>query len=179
MLYAFGLERVGVLMGDLYFVNPDPDVGQEGAERGVRVEVRLLDRGPLQGSIYSAQPIAVARPVWRADLLESVDSPPGSLDRAHHHPAFQGWEPGKRVFDEALSARPVEWVGDRLSELETLLEQAGIDPEEVGPADAADLRATVPEILDVLRRLLDRVKAGELGRPPGQGPLEAARVGWL
>ena len=45
MLYAFGFDRIGVVVGDLYFVNPDPAPGQEGPERGVRLEVRLLERG--------------------------------------------------------------------------------------------------------------------------------------
>src|SRR5687768_3709445 len=65
VLYAFGFERVAVLVGDLYFVNPHPLEGQEGAERGVRLELRMLERRPLQGGIYSAQPIAVERPLWR------------------------------------------------------------------------------------------------------------------
>jgi hypothetical protein len=30
-------------MGDLYFIDPDPLPGQDGAERGVRLEVRLLE----------------------------------------------------------------------------------------------------------------------------------------
>ncbi|MGH3825762.1 MAG: hypothetical protein ACRDQX_01100 [Pseudonocardiaceae bacterium] len=34
MLYAFGFARIAVVMGDLYFVDPDPLPGQEGAERG-------------------------------------------------------------------------------------------------------------------------------------------------
>ena len=51
MLYAFGFERVGVLVGDLYHLDPRPARGQEGAERGVRVELRVLERGPLKGSI--------------------------------------------------------------------------------------------------------------------------------
>ena len=36
MLYVFGFERVGVLVGDLYFVDPRPAKGQDGAEHGVR-----------------------------------------------------------------------------------------------------------------------------------------------
>jgi hypothetical protein len=36
MLYAFGFERVGVVVCDLYFVNPRAARGQEGAEHGVR-----------------------------------------------------------------------------------------------------------------------------------------------
>jgi len=183
VLYAFGFERVGVVLSDLYFVDPDPGENQEGAERGVRLEVRVLERSELKGSIYSAQPIEVGRPIWRADLLESVEGPPGSFDRTHHHPAFRGWEPGKRVFVRELSARPVEWVGTRLSDLDELLGQAGVDPGEAGSADAADLRERVPEILEALRRLLDKVHAGELGRPPGDEPGDepaaSARTGWL
>ena len=61
MLYAFGFERIGVVVSDLYFVDPNPDPGQEGAEHGVRLEVRLLGQGELRGSIYSARPIEVGR----------------------------------------------------------------------------------------------------------------------
>jgi hypothetical protein len=180
MLYAFGFERVGVVVSDLYFVNPRPEPGQEGPERGVRLEVRLLERGELRGSIYSAQPIAVDRPLWRADLLESVDSPPGSLDRAHHHPQFRGWEPGRRHFVPELSAAPLDFVAGRLADLEGMLAAAGVGRDEVGPGDADALRRGAPEIVDVVRRLLDGVKAGELGRPPSDGAdLVSARIGWL
>ena len=125
MLYAFGFERLGVLVGDLYFVNPRPLDGQEGPERGVRLELRMLERRPLHGGIYSAQPIGVERPLWRVDLLESVDSQPGSLDRAHHHPAFDGWEPGDRHFVPELSAAPVDWLATELADPEAVLARAG------------------------------------------------------
>jgi len=179
MLYAFGFERIGVMVSDLYFVNPRPAKGQEGAERGVRLELRKLERRPLRGSIYSAQPIAVDQPIWRVDLLEAVASPPGSLDRAHHHPAFDGWEPGERHFVAELSAAPLEWVAERLADLDAVLAQAGVAPNTAGPGDAAALRKVLPEIVDVLRRLLDRVAAGELGRPDDDRDLASARIGWL
>ena len=179
MFYAFGFERVGVVMGELYFVDPNPLPGQEGAERGVRLEVRLVELGELKGSIYSARPIVVDRPVWRVDLLEAVAGLPGSLDRAHHHPAFREWEPGPRHFVEQLSARPLEWVGARLSDLDALLEQAGMAAADVGTGDAEALRQTVPEIMDVLGRLLDRVKAGQLALASGDEELASARIGWL
>ncbi len=179
MLYAFGFERVGVLVGDLYFVNPRPISGQEGAERGVRLELRLLERQPLHGGIYSAQPILVDRPIWRVDLLESVASAPGSLDRAHHHPAFAGWEPGPRVFVPELSAAPVDWLAAQLADPDALLARAGVAAGTVGAGDVASLRGSVPEILDVVRRLLERVAAGELGRPDDDRELVSARLGWL
>ncbi|HMC51389.1 MAG TPA: hypothetical protein VKI64_01430 [Acidimicrobiales bacterium] len=178
MLYAFGFDRIGVLAGDLYFADPNAVQGQEGPEQGVRLEVRLLQRGELRGSVYSARPIAVERPVWRADLLESVANP-GSFDRAHHHPRFRGWEPGPRRFVEEMSADPVAWVGKRLSELEGVLEEAGVAQDEVGPSDASGVRSAVPEMLDAVRRLLDGVRARELGLPPEGPTLDRARVGWL
>jgi hypothetical protein len=179
MLYAFGFERIAVVVGDLYFVDPNPGEGQEGPERGVRLEVRMLGRGELKGSIYSAQPISVEQPIWRADLLESVAGIPGSFDRTHHHPAFRGWEPGTRCFVRELSADPLAWLADRLSDLDGLLEEAGVASDEVDATDGARLREVVPEILDAVRRLLDKVRVGELGRPPSDDRLVSARVGWL
>jgi hypothetical protein len=165
MLYAFGFERVGVFVGDLYFVDPRPAKGQEGAERGVRLELRILDRGALKGSIYSAQPIEVGQPVWRADLLESVAGPPGSFDRTHHHPAFTGWEPGRRVFTRELSADPLAWLGAQLADLDGLLATAGFPADAAGPDDAESLLGVVPEIVDVTAGCSRRCTAA-LGRPP-------------
>jgi len=181
MLYTFGFERIGVVVGDLYFVDPDPSPGQEGPERGVRLEVRLLERVPLEGSVYSAQPIRIDRPVWRADLLESVGSPPGSFDRTHHHPRFVGWEPGGRTFEPAMSAEPLRFVGDQLRQLPALLERAGIAPDSVGPDDAAELAGAADEIVATTARLLQRVHAGELATGPAEGLDSPAgvRAGWL
>ncbi len=179
MLYVFGFERVAVVMGDLYFVDPDPLPGQEGAERGVRLEMRLLEPGELKGSIYSARPIMIDRPVWRVDLLEAVAGSPGSLDRAHHHPAFSGWEPTPRHFVDGLSTQPLDWVAARLSDLDAVLEQAGMTAADVGTGDAESLRQAVPEIVDALGRLLDRVQAGQLALAPNDERLDSARISWL
>ena len=125
VLYAFGFERVGVVVGDLYFVDPSPGKDQEGPEHGVRVELRVLGRGELKGSIYSAQPIEVGAPIWRADLLESVAGRPGSFDRTHHHPRFTGWNPNRRVFVRELAADPLGWVGAQLADLDAILATGG------------------------------------------------------
>jgi len=178
VLYAFAFDRVGVVVSDLYFVDPNPGRGQEGPEQGVRLELRMFERGELRGSIYSALPIAIDRPIWRADLLESVENP-GSLDRAHHHPRFRKWEPGSRRFVNEMTADSVAWVGTRLSDLHGLLDDAEIRHDEVGPADADELRAAVPEILRAVQGLLDRIAAGELARPPDDGSSNNARAGWL
>jgi hypothetical protein len=177
MLQVFAFDKIGVVLSDLYFVDPNPGQGQEGPERGVRLEVRVLSQGELNGSIYSARPIEVGQPVWRADLLEAADAP-GSLNRAHHHPAFHGWEPGRRVFDRGLSSDPVHWVGEQLANLEGLLEAAGLADGGGLAADADELRASVPDIERALSGLLDRVKAGELAVAP-DGDVTFARISWL
>jgi hypothetical protein len=178
MLYTFGFERYGVVISDLYFVDPRPRDGQDGPEHGVRLELRVLERGELKGSIYSARPIVVDQPVWRVDLLESVAGPPGSFDRTHHHPAFRGWEPGRRAFTEELSADPIGWLGTRLSDLDGILEQVQAGRHDTDAADAAALRASVPDILDVVRRLLGQVRAGSAALPPDEQGT-SVRVSWL
>ncbi len=180
VLYAFGFDRVAVVVSDLYFLDPVQKPGEEGAEHGVRLEVRLLEAGQLHGSVYSAQPIEIGRPVWRADLLERVESEAGSFDRTHHHPRFQGWEPGGRTYDPALSDDPIEFVFARLRDLDALVSEAGLDASAVSARDPQMLRDAIPEILDASRRLLARVHAGELGTAPDdESELVAARVGWL
>jgi hypothetical protein len=177
MLYAFGFERVGVVVGDLYFVDPEPGKGQEGPEHGVRLELRLLERGALKGSIYSAQPIGVGQPLWRADFLESVAGRPGSFDRTHHHPVFNGWEPNSRVFARELSADPLGWLSGKLADLADLVATAGFGADVLGPDDADSLRAVAPQIVDATRRLLDQVRAGELGQRPRDEVLASASSG--
>jgi hypothetical protein len=179
VLYAFGFERIGILVGDLYFVDPKPLPGQESAEHGVRLEIRMLEHGELQGSIYSARPIEAGRPVWRVDLLEAVDGPPGSLNRAHHHPKFNGWEPGSRVFDRNLSAAPVTWLGEQLRDLGAVLERAGVTDNGSFAGDAESVRESAGEITAAVQGLLDRVKAGELAAAPAGDQPESARVSWL
>jgi hypothetical protein len=139
----------------------------------------MLQPGDLAGSIYSARPITIAEPVWRVDLLESADGPPGSLNRVHHHPLMRDWEPNRRFFDRDLSGDPVGWVGTMLADLEGLLGNAGIEVDAELAADAERLRASVPEVQRAVAGLLDRVKAGELGTAPDSDDLTSARVSWL
>jgi hypothetical protein len=179
MLQAFVFERVGVVVGDLYFLDPNPHPGQEGAEHGVRLELRVFDRGDLKGTIYSAMPIEVGRPIWRVDLLEAVDGKPGSFNRTHHHPKFNGWDPTGRQFLRELSSDPLGWLGAQLADLPAVLERAGVPPEVADPSDAASLRDIAPAIVGVTSMMLDKVRAGELGLPPADDALDSIRNGWL
>ncbi len=179
MLYAFGFDRLAVLASDLYFQHPAPPPGQEGPEHGVRLELRRIEAGELRGSIFSSRPISVEDPIWRVDLLESVGGQPGSFDRTHHHPRFSGWNESERLFDEEMSGDPVRWLGRKLSDLPSLLAQAGVAADTASPDDLAGLRLALPEILDATQRLLARVRAGELGRPPAVHGSGVIRAGWL
>lgn len=178
MLQAFVFERVGVVVGDLYFVDPDPHPGQEGPEHGVRLELRVFDRRELKGSIYSAMPIEVGVPIWRVDLLESVDGKPGSFDRTHHHPKFSGWNPSSRVFLRELSADPLGWLAGQLADLPAVLERAGLPQDVADPSDARNLRDIAPTIVGVTRLMLEKVWSGELGVAPS-GDADSIRAGWL
>jgi hypothetical protein len=120
-----------------------------------------------------------AEPIWRADLLESADGTPGRLNRGHHHPKMRDWEPGKRVFDRDLTSDPVGFVGSMLSDLEGLLDQAGIEVDAALAADARSLRGAVPEVQRAVFSMLDQVKAGQLGTAPDGDDLTSARVSWL
>ena len=174
MLYVFGFDTVAVVACDLYFYNPE---AQQGAEQGVRVELRLVERGET-GTVFAAAPITLGRPIWRADLLESVHRP-GTLDRAHQHRSFDGWEPNDREFDDDLSADPVGWLGGRIADLDRLITETGTDRTLISPADADAARAVLPAIESAVRWLLDGVRAGQLGQPPAPAGTGPARVGWL
>ena len=178
MLAAFGFDTLGVVIGDMFFVDPSPLEGQETPERGVRLELRLVDHGDPQGSIYAGVPISFNRPVWRVDLFGSTESPPGTLDRAHHHPRFNGWEPGRRHFVPELSADPVSWLAGQLADPAAVLARAGVDADKVGEADMTALAAAAPEIVAAVQRMLERVRDGELAPAPAE-PVAAARTGWL
>jgi hypothetical protein len=179
VLQAFVFEKVGVVVGDLYFLDPDPNPGQEGAEHGVRIELRVFDRLDLKGTVYSATPIEVGRPIWRVDLLESVDGKPGSFNRTHHHPKFTSeWDPVGRVFLKELSADPLGWLAGQLADLPAILDRAGVPQDVADPSDAASLRDIAPAIVGVTSTLLEKVRSGELGLAPAGGD-DLYRTGWL
>src|SRR3954470_10689137 len=178
MLWTLAFDHVGVVMSDLYFVDPALDQGADGAERGVRVELRLFERDDLKGSVYSAVPIRVDRPIWRIDLLETADSEPGSLNRAHHHPRFRGWEPGQREFVEELSAKPLQWVADRFSAIDEVLADAGITSDELGADDVELLRSSGPLVVAQLEHLRGEVAPARAGGAPADAG-DFVRQSWL
>jgi len=162
MLSVFCFDRLAVTVRDLYFVDPDPAPGQEGPERGVRVELRLVEPQPWRGSVYASQRIVVDTSLLRVDLLESVERGPGSRDRVHHHPTMSGNEPGERVFDRTLTADPVGWLRERLGDPMALLAAAGVADLPGFEESAAELVAALPYVVEAVDSSLARVRAGEL-----------------
>jgi hypothetical protein len=160
MLQAFCFGTLGVTLEDLYFIDPTPAPGQEGPERGVRVELRLLPPQEWRGSIYAAQRFVLDGALWRADFFESVERGPGSKDRMHHHPEMDANEPGSRVFDRSLTQDPFAWLEKRLTDLP----EACRTPEH--EASAEELLSNVPRIVEAARGMLSRVHTGELALAP-------------
>jgi hypothetical protein len=165
MMITFCFDKLGFTVEDIYFVDPDPYPGQEGPERGVRVELRVLDPQPQRGSVYSSPKIVLDTAIWRVDLLESVAAGPGSHDRVHYHPGMAANEPGDRVFDPALSDDPAGWLAGRLAEPEKILGDKFGDLMPYA-ADIAAIRGESGAMVATVSTLLARVRAGELARAP-------------
>lgn len=160
MLQAFCFGNVAVTLEDLYFIDPDPMPGQEDPERGVRVELRLMEPQEWRGSIYAAQRSVLDEALWRADFFESITRGPGSKDRMHHHPAMTDNEPGRRVFERALTDDPLGWLEKRLVDLPEVCRG------EAHETTVNELLANVPQIVEAARVMLERVRAGELALAP-------------
>ena len=168
MYCTFGFGSLAVTAEALYFVDPNPAQGQEGPERGVRVELRIVSPLPHRGTIYASQPYVLDQTVLRADFLESVARGPGSKDRMHYHPAMRDSEPGERVFDRALTADPIAWLAARLADPEALLRDAAIPTPDHHKTAADALRAELPFIINTISTLLTKVRNGSLAAAPAQ-----------
>lgn len=162
MLQALCFGTMAVTIEDLYFIDPDPMPGQEDPERGVRVELRLMEPQEWRGSIYAAQRSVLDQALWRVDFFESITRGPGSKDRMHHHPAMIGNEPGDRVFERALTDDPFGWLEKRLVDL------PGACRGEEHQAAVNELLANVPQIVEAVRMMLERVRVGELALAPSR-----------
>lgn len=146
MQVAFVAENVAVLVRHWY------EIGTEDNEHGTRVEIRRVSRPDHIGSESAAQPITLDLPLWRADIFDALDEPPGNLARAHFHPTFEGVEPVDRHWDHALRSDWRDWLTGQLSDLSTLLADAPVQPDPV--ADGMAIAARIPVILEVAASML-------------------------
>jgi hypothetical protein len=151
---AFVFEGVAVIVGPWHEPMTPP-------ERGTRVEVRLLADEPKRGSWSAAERVVLDRPVFRADLFDLTDAPPGNLKAAHFHPGFEGIEPMDRHWDDAIQADATGWLAAELSDLPGLLERSGA---EIGAAtwleaDTESLRDAAPAIVAAVESTWTQVRA--------------------
>jgi hypothetical protein len=154
MQRVFVFEKVAVLV-EPWREPMDPP------ERGARVEVRLLADEPRRGSRAAAQRVVIDQAVFRADLFDQVDGPPGNLRSAHFHPRFEGVEPCDRHWRDEIRADPTGWLEAQLSDLRRLLEESGVDVIDATwvDDDAAALRDVVPDVVAAVDAAWDAVRA--------------------
>ena len=146
-------ERVAVLVRTWHEPMDPP-------ERGARVEVRLLADEPWRGTRSAAQRVVIDQPVFRADLFDQVDGPPGNLSSAHFHPRFHGVEPCDRHWLDEIRSDPTGWLATQLSDLRGLLEESGVDLTDAAllDTDAAAVRAAVPGIVAAVEQSWDAAR---------------------
>jgi hypothetical protein len=136
------------------------EIGTNDEEHGCRVELRALPEFVHRGTESASQMFITDRPLWRADLFDLVDEAPGNHRRAHYHPACRYTEPCDRVWDEALSADPRQWIIDRLRNLtETLDERTRTELHL-----ASDQRGVLQD-LDAIQQAITR-RMGDACRSP-------------
>jgi hypothetical protein len=150
---AFVFEKVAVLVRTWHEPMNPP-------ERGARVEVRLLADEPWRGTRSAAQRVVIDQPVFRADLFDQVDGPPGNLRSAHFHPRFHGVEPCDRHWRDEIRADPAGWLAAQLGDLRRLLEESGVDVTDAPwlDQDAAALGDAVPSIVAAVDQAWDAVR---------------------
>jgi hypothetical protein len=155
MQHAFVFEKVAVVVGPWWELGDPP-------ERGARVELRFLCEEPHRGSESAAQRIVIDEPLFRADLFDRLDGPPGNLRAAHFHAGFDGVEPCDRQWPDGIREDPIGWLAAQFGDLQALLAQAG--PREGAgdsawiDADAAALREALPGIIGAVEGTWSKVR---------------------
>lgn len=139
---------LAVTVARVDFLDPAAD-GPQARERGVRLEVRLLET-EAGGSIYASPAVGLSPSVCRIDLLESA---PGAADRMHWHPVMAAGEPGARTYDPSMPADPAGWLSEQLHAVESLLERSGV--QDVGRHRRAAL-----EVAGACEQIVGAVRAG-------------------
>ena len=122
--------------------------------------MRLLADEPWRGTRSAAQRVVIDQPVFRADLFDQVDGPPGNLSSAHFHPRFHGVEPCDRHWLDEIRSDPTGWLATQLSDLRGLLEESGVDLTDAAwlDTDAAAVRAAVPGIVAAVEQSWDAAR---------------------
>jgi hypothetical protein len=143
MQQVFAFNELAIAVRHWFEVGPDDE------EHGARLEIRRIARRPHRGSESAPQVLELDGIVWRADLFDGLNDPPGSWSRAHHHLDWDGIEPTGRTWDDDLSADPLAWTRRQLEDLPALLARRGMELEDP-EGEAADVRRALPAIMAAL-----------------------------
>jgi hypothetical protein len=149
MQEVFAFNEVAVIIRHWY------EIGEHGREHGARVEIRKLTPSPRRGSESASQLIVIDEPIWRADLFDLLGDEPGTFGRAHYHHTFDGLEPTARDWAAELSADPLSWCRDRLSNLEELITAAGATLADLA-LEAEELRAASDRMIESVNRYVGK-----------------------
>jgi hypothetical protein len=117
MLHAFIFGPIAITAG--HWVQRGVET-----ESGARVEIRRVEHEEIAGApagVAGLRLLPVSEGVWRADLFRNQD---GEVNY-HYHPHFEKGDVGERFFDEQLTADPVGFVIDRLTDLRAVLVDSG------------------------------------------------------
>ena len=144
---AWLFDSLCVTVAAVDFLDPELRFQPDARERGVRVEIRPTTSTQKGGTVYASPPISLQPAICRVDLLESR---PGAGDRMHWHPAMRSGEPEDRTFDDALSADPIGWLGERLRDLDRLLGGTHVTGVAGFGADAAAVARVADEVVDAV-----------------------------
>jgi hypothetical protein len=147
-------DALALTVADIDFLDPAMVGTPDARERGVRLELRLVEPMP-PGSVYASPELSLGPAAVRIDLLESA---PGRADRMHWHPVMHEGEPGERVFDPAIGADPTGWLRDRLGEVVDVLGRAGVADPGRCAADADRLASAADDVVARVEAGLSRVR---------------------
>jgi hypothetical protein len=150
MIRAFTFEQSAVLVRHWFEV----DMDDSSMEHGARVELRRLSPQPLRGSASASQRVVIDTPVWRVDLFDRLDAPPGNYKVAHFHPEFAGDEPQTRVFSEELNANPLTWLTHRFEDIPSSYAASGVVLSDGEVDDAELIKANAAVIVDAVAECL-------------------------
>jgi hypothetical protein len=148
VLQAFVFDEVAVLVRHWFEI----DLADSHTEHGARIELRLLAEQPHRGTESASQRYVIDQPAWRADLFDRLDAPAGGFDAAHYHPRFAGVEPSERHWADPVREAPWVWLGEQLSNVERLVEAAGLTLRRPG-MDNVQVRVAAPGIVAAAQRL--------------------------
>ena len=140
---AWLFDTLTVTLSRVDFLDPEFAAAPDTRERGIRIEIRPTV-AEHTGSIYASPNLTLEPAVCRIDLLESA---PGAADRMHWHPTMNAGEPGDRTFDDAIRVDPLGWLGERLSDVNSLLPEGvrDLDRHNRAVRDIADHRDEIVE----------------------------------